>query len=379
MQFTNLFYWPGGFDSRLLYVFVQPHHLIRGMIFFVSIIAIVLVFMLFYLVRRSRKSQYRNQLRQQYSEFLSYLAISESVEELQAIMNEPAWKEKLANWLNNPFARKILIRELVATVKNMSGAAADNACWFYANAGLDKDSSLRLKHGHWHVKARALQELSHLKQKQYTTRIYRLTNNRNEFVRNEARIAIVKLTGFEGLRFLDILTYPLTEWEQMSLLHELSQQQHKSLTEIDRWLHSSNSSVVEFSLRLIETYKIYDLHDEVVKCLVHPDKNIRKIAIQTLKEICGANTASVVAERLEAEDEEMQLFILEALQQIGTEKENSVLSKYLFHSRDDFKVAAAKAIGNIDVDGWSYIEHKINPGASPWNVLLPYLKQESLS
>jgi HEAT repeat protein len=117
----------------------------------------------------------------------------------------------------------------------------------------------------------------------------------------------------------------------------------------------------------------------VVKCLVHPDKNIRKIAIQTLKEICGANTASVVAERLEAEDEEMQLFILEALQQIGTEKENSVLSKYLFHSRDDFKVAAAKAIGNIDVDGWSYIEHKINPGASPWNVLLPYLKQESLS
>lgn len=379
MYFIYLHSLLNDFHNHLLYVFVQPHHLIMGMIFFVSIIATVLVYMLFYLIRRAKKSQRRHQLREEYSEFISHLAICETVEELKAVTEAPEWKAKLDEWLSNSFARNILIRELVATVKNMSGCAADNACWLYAHAGFDKDSLIRLKKGHWHVKARALQELSHMRQKQHTARIYRLTNNHNEFVRNEARIAIVQLTGFEGLRFLDIITYPLTEWEQMCLLHELSQQPTQSFVSVDRWLRSSNASVIEFSLRLIESYKIFDLYDEVLKCFSHPDKKIRKKAIQVLKEIYRPDTASMLAEKLDEEEQEIQIAILETLQQIGTEQEISVLSKYLLHTRDDVKSASAKAINNISIEGWTAVETKINPESIPWNNLLPYLKQETLS
>jgi hypothetical protein len=378
MEQLHQVYWPNDYCNHLLYFFVQPHHLIVGMLILISIIAIVIVYMLFYLLYRARKSKNRQQLRQEYSEFISYLAICESVEELQAIMEEPEWKSKLTRWLSNSFARNVLVRELVTTVKNMSGTAASNAGWFYAYAGLDKDSLARLKKGSWHIKARAIRELAHLKQKQYIAQIYRHTNNRNEYVRNEARVAIVQLTGFEGLRFLDIITYPLTEWEQLCLLHELSLHPIKSFVSANRWLQSSNISVVEFCLNLIETYKLYDLYEDVVSCFTHPDKKIRKKAIEVVKEISRPDTPSLFAQRLDDEEEEVQKTIIEVLQQIGTENEIDVLTNYLHHPSDELKAGSALAIGKISAKGWSALEEKINPAVKPWNQLLPYLKHGAL-
>lgn len=378
MEQLHRLYWPNDYENHLLYFFIQPHHLIVGMLVFISIIIIVIVYMLFYLVHRAGKSLYRQQLRQQYSGFISYLAVSDSVEELQNVMEESEWKNKLAGWLGNPFARNLLVRELVTTVKNMSGTAADNVSWFYTYTGLDKDSFTRLKKGTWHVKARAIGELGHLKQKQYSKQIYRYTNNRNEYVRNEARIAIVQLTGFEGLRFLDIITYPLTEWEQLCLLHELSLHPIKSIFAANRWLQSSNLSVVEFCLNLIDSYKLYDLYDDVINCMFHTEKRIRKKAVEVIMEIYRPDTPPLLAQRLEVEEEEVQLAILQVLEQIGTENEIAVISKYLHHSRDEFKEASARAIGKISAEGWSAVEKKINPELIPWNQLLPYLKQEAL-
>lgn len=58
-------------------------------------------------------------------------------------------------------------------------------------------------------------------QKNLLTKIYRETNSKNEFVRSEAQIAIIYMTGFNGLRFLDVISYPLTLWQQIKLLEQL--------------------------------------------------------------------------------------------------------------------------------------------------------------
>lgn len=376
MEILHRFIGPNDCFNHLAYVFVQPHHLIAGIVFFIGIISLLIIYMLFYLVYRERKSRLRHQLRQQYSEFISYLAVCESTRELQEIMDQPEWKNKLAAWLSHSFSRNVLVRELVTTVKNMSGTAAENVSWFYRHTGLDKDSYSRLKKGKWHVKARAIRELAYLKQKQYLTSIYRYTNNRNEKVRNEARVAIVQLTGFEGLRFLDIITYPLTEWEQLCLLHELSLHPIQSFASTSRWLQSPNLSVVDFSLKLIETYKLYELYDEVVNCLSHPDKSIRKKAVEVLKEIGKSDTASLLLQQLKEEEPEVQLTILHVLEQMATENEVAGISPFLYNSRNELKAAAARVIGKVSTGGWTTVEKLINPAASPWDELLPFLKQE---
>lgn len=364
------------FIQQLLRVFVEPWHLLAGMFFFVTVITGIIIFILLYLVRRSAHTARRLQLRTEYSELISLLTICETEVELLELMKKSDMQEVLQNLLKDGYARKVLIGELVKTINSMSGTAADNVCWFYQQTSLYKDSLERLQNGEWYVKARAIQELAALRQAKYITKIYRLTNHKHELVRNEARVAVVKLTGFEGLRFLDVISYPLTEWQHLCLLHELSKQKNQTFQSIPRWIESTNYSVVEFALRLVQVYKLYDLHSNVLSCLSHPLKLIRKKAIEVVKEISQPDTAAILISMFQKEDDDLQLLILQVLKETGTETEIPFLLEQLWHPLVECKTAAAKAILQIDPAGLTLIEQHIQPDAYPWNILLLQLKQE---
>ncbi|MGC4039145.1 MAG: HEAT repeat domain-containing protein [Chitinophagaceae bacterium] len=366
------------FDNSgvLLYALVEPTQLWLVATLLLGIIILLTLFIFIHLSRSSAKGRKRRTLEEQYVEFIGSLAICEGQQELDQLLSEPEIKQKLQRWLSGSYSRYILAKELVTTAKSMNGIAAKNICWFYNQATLDKDALGRLRNGEWHIKSKAIQVLAQMDQKQHIARIYRLTNDKNELVRNEARIAVVKLTGFAGLRFLDVISYPLTEWQQLCLLHELAHQKNISFTDINRWLQSANNSVVEFALRLVDTYKVYDLHDEVIKCLLHPSKDIRSKAIRALQEIHRDDTAQILVNHFEKEDEEIQLNILQSLSHTGTEAEIKFLSKTLNHYRDDFKMTAARAIRMIKSDGLKIVEQAINISSTPWSVLFPQLQKE---
>ncbi len=364
--------------NYLLYTFVQPWQLVAGVFVFMALIAGMLTYTFLYLMKRFRRRVHRDELRHKYQDLISFLAISEYEEELKEFISSQVVKANLDPWLKESYARHILIKELVIAAKSMNGVAYKNLCWFYNEIGLEKDTLERLKSHEWHVKAKAIQTLAHLGQKQFTARIYRFTNSNNEFVRHEARIAVVELTGFEGLRFLDVISYPLTEWQQLHLLHELSKEKNISTKDVDRWLQSANHSVVEFALRLIEVYRIYDLHDEVIKLLKHPEESIRIKAIDSLCEIQKDNTAHIMVENFRQENNPVQFAILKALQKAGTEDEIPFLSRYLLHEENDFKMAAARAIRNIKTDGLTIIENAVDRFQQPWPVLLMQLQEEEV-
>jgi hypothetical protein len=363
-------------EQILLDMVVQPWHLLLGMFVFMLIIASVILFILFYLVRRGRHTAIRLQLREQYSEVISELAVCETEVELDLFIQMPSTKQVLFRLLEDGFARKVMITELLKTAKSMTGSAAKNVYWFYAQTELDKDSLHRLKYGEWHEKARAIQELSGLRQHKQITRIYRLTNHSDELVRNEARTAVVKLTGFEGLRFLDVISYPLTAWQQLCLLHELSFHKAESFEQIDRWLHSTNDSVVEFALRLIEIYKLHDLQPKVIDALSHQSIIVRKKAIDALQEIYQPDAAAYLIRLFQFEKIELQLLILKLFEVHAGVDELPFLLECLSHQATDIKVAAAKALNQTQINGLGYIEQRVVSTEYPWAVLLPQLKKE---
>lgn len=360
----------------ILLEIVHPYQLLEGMYFFLLVIAGVILFIAFYLVKRSRTSAQRRQLRNEFSDFISELAVCDTDAERNECVEGSAIKIQINRWLADDFARRTLIRELTATVKNMSGQAAANICWFYETSGLHKDSLEQLKSKHWHVKARAIQQLAHLQQARYITRIYRLTNDKHELVRNEARIAVVKLTGFEGLRFLDVITYPITDWQQISLLHELAQHRRIVFPAMERLLQSPNSSVIEFTLRLIATYQVYDLQDAVLKCLQLPQPAVREKALAALKEIGDATAAQALTQHFPNEEPRLQIQLLEVIQQIGTAEQIPFLLLTLSNTDNDVKAAAARAIRELQPNGLHLVAQQVSPDSYPWNQLLPQLKQE---
>jgi hypothetical protein len=360
----------------LIDAIVQPIHLLIGMFVFVAIIAGIVFFILLYLIRRTAKSIRRKNLRQCYSENISELAVCESSEDLELLLGQPETQQLLRLIGQDVFARRVLITELLKTVKNMSGSAADNVCWFYTQAGLEKDSLLRLQNGAWHIKARAIQELSGLRQHKHIPKIYRYTNNANELVRSEARTAVVKLTGFEGLRFLDIISYPLTEWEQLCLLHELSLHGNRSFAKLGDWLQSANYSVVEFALRLVEVYSLHHFFSNVTACLKHPSKAVRKKVIAALQQIFDAAAADALMEIFPEETTDVQLLILQLFKEYGTEKEQFFLLQQVVHPVQDIRVAAAKAFYYTQPDAERLLKQQVDATVYPWTVLLPQLKQE---
>ena len=359
----------------LLYV-VQPHQLLEAMYFFIAVMAVVILFIAFYVVNRAGRSSRREQLRGVYSEWISQLAICEGEEELQQTTDDVLAQMQSSRLAMSRFGSDILIKELVTAAKSISGTAGQNISYFYTKAGLDRFSLERLKSGFWHIKASAIQTLAQLNQKQYITKIYRHANHPNELVRNEARVAVVKLTGFEGLRFLDVISYPLTEWEQLCLLHELAEHHHPNFKDIPDWLHSDNDSVVEFALALVESYRIYDLHGDVAFCLAHQQPFIRKKAVRTLGAINQQATAGLLVSQLQKEEEEVQLIVLEVMGKTGTENELPVLWPFLSHPHTPFKIAAARAIRNSHPYGLMLLQQRVNKEEYPWHILLPQLEEE---
>lgn len=373
MQVVSLFNYVTFF---LLDAVVDPLQLLAVTLLFVCIIAGVVLFILLYLIRRTGRSIRRKNLREQYSNCISELAVCETDDELRSFLQQPETVKITSLLQRDAFARRVIITELLKTVKNMSGNAAANVCWFYEQAALQHDSLFRLQKGAWHVKARAIQELSGLRQNKYIAKIYRHTNNSNELVRNEARTAVIKLTGFAGLRFLDVATYPLTEWQQLCLLHELSLHSNRSFDGVQRWLQSPNSSVAEFALCLVEVYHLHAYYPDVVDCLKHTSKPVRRKAIAALKEIYNPSANEILVEQFQHEDADVQILILQLLQEFGTEAEQLFLLQQLTHVQQEIKVAAARTVYFTQPDAEQLIKQRVNADEYPWTVLLPQLKQE---
>ena len=117
------------------------------------------------------------------------------------------------------------------------------------------------------------------------TRIYRLTNHKNFYVRTEAQVALVKMTGFKGLRFLNVVAHPLTQWQQVCLMQQLSEGADAEPEQVAHWLHSDNETVVELALKIVGAFKIYSLHDAAADCLNHNSETVQQEAVRTLGEI----------------------------------------------------------------------------------------------
>lgn len=363
--------------SPLLYILINEAALKIAILFFISIIGAVLLFIICYLLRRTAISKKRKRLRIYFSDIISEFAICESVEELQALLQEASVKKTLNKGLRSSFSKQVFIRQLTKASSNMAGGASENLKWVYEYFNLEKDSEIRMRSNRWHIKAKAIQELAQMQQKKYIKTIYKLANHSNSFVRQEAQTAIVKLFGFSGLRFLNVITYNISDWQQFCLLQELTLKRITSFKGVEKWIRSSNSSVVIFALRLVETYHWHELHDVVASQLTHPSEKVKQKVIQTLGEIYQPYTAGLLIEAYRRVNVPLQFAILKVFEKAATENEIPFLLHQLKHPDNQFKLLAARAIHNCGSDNTAIIKETIiNNGYSAAALLSKLFEEE---
>lgn len=281
--------------------------------------------------------------------------------------------------LTKKFPRAVLRNEILQVQKNISGASSENLQKLYEQLGLKKDALRKLKSlSRWYKKAEGIQELSVMNQRDCLRSIYRYVNNKNEFIRMEAQSAAITFMGFHGLRFLNIISYPMSEWQQLKLLEQLSHKSVQNFKGIERWLKSSNDSVIIFTLKLIREYRPFELHDASAGCLNHPNPEVRKNCIITLMHIYTENTAILLIQRYAVEDKDCRLSILNALQEIRDTETIPFLTEQLQDEDNELKMTAAKAIMAVaGRDGMKLLNAYAYAQDYPWNHIFQQLKEEA--
>ena len=338
--------------------------------------ACLLCFTFTYLLKSREYSFRSRQAQDAFGSFLSDIILAESETELLAVLQREEVKKITSRWLAKSFGRRVLIGELMNIHRNMSGQAAENIIWLYRYFNLSQDTLKNFQSGAWYKKTQAIQEFAEMKQTQYLDEIYRETTNPNSFIRTEAQIALVKITGFEGLKFLHVVRHSLTQWQQLCLIQQLSVEGQFHWSHLPAWLQSENESVVEFALRLAENYKCYEVHNHVALCLQHSSMAIRRQALRTLKEICLESTAKIVEEHFSIAEKEEQLCVLEVLRHIGGAEQLPFLVSLLRQDNDSVKYAAIKLIQQWSRNWYELAQPYIDGSQSPLYCIITELKKE---
>lgn len=326
---------------------ISPVYIYSASIFFISLSLIFVGYILIYFFFERRKTIRIKILKEIYSNIISEAVLC-SPEELQKFLLQSNVQVIKHKWFQKKFSRKYFLKEIFKTNENLSGSALENLRELYIYFNLHKDSYKNLQSAKWYKKAKAFQQLAEMKQEQYYKSIYKDTFHPNKYVREEAQIAIVKVAGFHGLRFLNIIKYQLTHWQQLSLIHQLGKQPLLKIDNITAWLTAQNDSVVEFALRLIEVYKIYVLHDACFICWPHQKAIIRMQYLQTLCSIANEYTADILIDNYKTATLNERILILKILSFIAGKQQLPFLTSLLNNTNEEILYYTLKAIKDID-------------------------------
>lgn len=360
---------------------ITEDHLLTAIILFIILILILVLTIFIYLTYLRYRTYYIGYLKKKFDILIRKAIFMEEeeitgtmpVDENSTFIHIPP---KMLRLLKKRKNRQVMLEDILQIKKDLSGVSADNLRRLYEQLGLQADSYHKLKSLHWHIKAKGIRELSTMDQKAFRDDIYTYTNDRNEFVRMEAQTAIVYFDGFEGLRFLNEITYPLSEWQQICLLELLHKMKIKDFEGVERWLRSSNDSIILFALRLVHTYTRFELHNEVVQCLRHANEKVRRLAIHCLAEIYDESTPCLLIKKYASETKKNKQAILRSLQKIRAEEAVQFLSEELKNEDDELKFMAARALVASTPNGWSILENHPEAGHFPLEAIIRHLKAE---
>lgn len=358
------------FFADLTSEIMSPEHLLTGAKWLLVAIAVIVSAIYLHLFIKKQDFFYKKRIRIHLEDWITQVIMEEEVDTDNLLRN-------FRRILFSSAARQFAIDELIVCKKNFSGGVTESIIWLYLELGLKKDSLYKLRNtARWHIRTKGIQELYLMEQQDVLKTIYKNTNSNNEFVRMEAQTGVINLTGFPGLRFLDVVSYPIIEWQQLKLLEQLRLHPVKQdlADKIPNWLQASNTTVIVFALKLADEYQVFSVKNQVMACMEHADKTVRSQALKTLVRLADETTPATLVGYFPRESPANQLYILDALRTLATENETDFLVSLLDHENDTIKLKAAVILAEVSETGMELITEKSKRQPEPFERICRHIK-----
>lgn len=356
--------------ANFLTKYISSDYLFNAIVVMLILIAVVVAAIYLYLFYKKRTFRKKYLIQQDLENWISNIIMEESAEDIEL-------PENFYRLMRDPVARQFAIDELIVCKKNFSGAGSENIVKLYQQLGLKSASVKKMKSGKaWYIRAKGIQELYMMDQQDQLTAIYKQTNSKNEYVRMEAQTGVINLTGYAGLRFLDVISYPISEWQQLKLLEQLrlSKKKEDLSSKIPGWLSSKNDTVVVFALKLADDFQLFSIKKAIVNCLVHPSGEVRTAALKTMVRLADEQTPTLLLGYIKKESLSNQVYILEALEKLATDAEKETLFQLLEHSNDTIKLKAAMVIASCCTGGEALLAAKASETPEPYQRILLHVQ-----
>lgn len=305
-----------------------------------------------YLRKRLRaKERIQKTYQKKYEGDLIEYLYSANEEEENVVSEE---QQKIITYLKkcakDSLKRKIIISTLLKLRTEISGETADAIQKLYYQTGLIDYAASKLKHKKWEVIATGIKELAQFEIKEVHKEIILHINHPKKEVRKEIQMYLVKLFHFEGLNFLNILTTPLSEWDQIQLLEILQNFENQKIPDISQWLNSQNKTVALFALKLAKIYNQFEAKDEILALLNHSDITIRVEAMEVLSHMGVVEAVAILKNNLNERTLEEQIAFFKMMENLHVNDDVDFMMEYINHENFEIKVSVMKILNVIDVD-----------------------------
>ena len=271
------------------------------------------------------------------------------------------------------YRRQVLIDQMIDVSVNLKGDSREKLMKLYIELKLDEDSLERARSRRWHKRIKGFRELAFMGIREGNEEMYKSLNSRNEILRMEAQIALVRLSEKDHFEFLSHLKRPFSLWEQITL-HDLLLQHDLPVPDFKRWLTSDNPTVAMFALRMIREFRQTEAEPEIRKALLHREARVSRLAVEVAGDL-GMKTTLETMKRMYKFQEYNNC--LEIVKSMGKMPEPSMLGflKLVLDKEDDvqLQIEAVKAIENMGEVGVQALVKVMKSEYKNYNIIVRHV------
>jgi hypothetical protein len=326
--------------------------------------ATMLILLLVILLNRRRmekEAKLRQYLLEQYqSLIIDYLFGSSGPEPFRKIASDN-------------YRRQVLIDQMIDVSVNLKGDSREKLTKLYNQLELVDDSLARARSRRWHKRIKGFRELAFMGIREGNDEMYKSLNSRNEILRMEAQIALVRLSEKDHFEFLSHLKRPFSLWEQITL-HDLILQHELPVPDFQRWLASENPTVVMFALRMIREFRQIEAEAEMRKVLLHRDPRVSRLAVEVAGDLGMKSTLETMKRMYKFQEYNN---CLEIVKSMGKMPETTMLGflKLVLDKEDDvqLQIEAVKAIENMGEVGVQALVKVMKSEYKNYNIIVRHV------
>ncbi len=285
---------------------------------------------------------------------INYLYAGDNINEISTEQRE--FINTMKKDISTKFNRNILVAVMTKLVNDISGEVATAIYELYTETGLIDYSLQKLKARKWEIIASGIYELTQFEVKHVYKEIEKLIKHPHKEVRNQAQLYLVNLFQFKGLKFLNDLEYQLSEWNQIQLLEILQKFDNQEITDITIWLKSTNTSVVEFALKLAKVYNQFESKETLLELLKHDNEELKVQTINVLTYFYDTECKAYLKSNFQQSSEIEQIAFFKLLENVAENSDEDFIIENISHPNFEIKLAALKILKDINSEKFNSLE-----------------------